>query len=33
VQAEVEAAVEVLDSSWRPTSAESHVGYRGGSVR
>jgi hypothetical protein len=30
--AQAEAA-EVLDSSWRPTSAEIHVGYRGGSVR
>jgi hypothetical protein len=33
VKAEAEAAAEVLDSSWRSTSAEIHVGYRGGSVR
>jgi hypothetical protein len=32
-QAEAAAAAEVLDSSWRPTSAETHVGYRGASVR
>jgi hypothetical protein len=32
-QAEAAEAAEVLDSSWRPTSAEIHVGYRGGSVR
>jgi hypothetical protein len=31
-EAEAEAAVEVLDSSWRPTSAEIHVGYRDMSV-
>ena len=31
--AQAEAAAEVLNSSWRPTSAEVHVGYRGESFR